>query len=191
MHVLARPVHRAHRDADEAQRARRAFSERSDHLAVLRAYQEWRAIIAEEGMDSACRWARDNFLSVQGLQTLTSLRAQLLNELTRTGLVAVSDLGYGGGRNRELKADAEVNQHSSNEPLIVAVLLTGLPGNLASRRAQAHFGVMRTRVGDNAGLHPGCVARARGPPRARGVLPQWFLYKGWCFPLRFLRTAPR
>ena len=58
---------------DEAQRARRAFSERSDHLAVLRAYQEWRAIIAEEGMDSACRWARDNFLSVQGLQTLTSL----------------------------------------------------------------------------------------------------------------------
>ena len=165
---------------DEAQRARRAFSERSDHLAVLRAYQEWRAIIAEEGMDSACRWARDNFLSVQGLQTLTSLRAQLLNELTRTGLVAASDLGYGGGRNRELKADAEVNQHSSNEPLIVAVLLTGLPGNLASRRAQAHFGVMRTRVEDNAGLHPGCVAFARAPPKRRSewaALPQWFLYK--------------
>jgi ATP-dependent RNA helicase DHX36 len=165
---------------DEAQRARRAFCERSDHLAVLRAYQEWRAIIAEEGMDSACRWARDNFLSVQGLQTLTSLRAQLLNELTRTGLVAASDLGYGGGRNRELKADAEVNQHSGNEPLIVAVLLTGLPGNLASRRAQAHFGVMRTRVEDNAGLHPGCVAFARAPPKRRSewaALPQWFLYK--------------
>ena len=146
-------------------------------------------------MDSACRWARDNFLSVQGLQTLTSLRAQLLNELTRTGLVAVSDLGYGGGRNRELKADAEVNQHSSNEPLIVAVLLTGLPGNLASRRAQAHFGVMRTRVEDNAGLHPGCVAFARRRRNAEAsgrLCRSGSCTKRWCFPLRCsCGTAPR
>jgi hypothetical protein len=165
---------------DEAQAARRNFCDSSDHLAVLRAYQEWRFIIAEEGFDAACRWARDNFLSIQGLQTLTSLRAQLLNELVRTGLVPTSDLAYGGGRNRELKPDAEVNRHSSNEPLTVAVLLTGLPGNLASRRQQAHFGVMRTRVEDNAGLHPGCVAFARAPPRRRSewaALPQWFLYK--------------
>ena len=168
---------------DEAQRARRAFCDTSDHLAVLRAYQEWRAVIAEEGFDSACRWARDNFLSIQGLQTLTSLRAQLLSELTRTGLVRGSDLGYGSGhrtRERELKADAEVNRHSGNEPLVVAVLLAGLPGNLASRRAQAHFGVMRTRIEDNAGLHPSCVAFARAPPRSRSgwaALPQWFLYK--------------
>ena len=41
---------------DEAQRARRSFSERSDHLAVLRAYAEWRAVMAEEGFESACRW---------------------------------------------------------------------------------------------------------------------------------------
>ena len=165
---------------NEAQRARRAFCETSDHLAVLRAYQEWRAIIAEEGFDSACHWARDNFLSVQGLTTLTSLRTQLLGELTRTGLVRASDLGYGGGRNRELKADAEVNQHSANEALVVAVLLAGLPGNLASRRSQAHFGVMRTRMEDNAGLHPGCVAFARTPPKLRSgwaALPQWFLYR--------------
>ena len=142
----------------------------SSHAATLLAF-------------SACRWARDNFLSIQGLQTLTSLRAQLLSELTRTGLVRGSDLGYGSGhrtRERELKADAEVNRHSGNEPLVVAVLLAGLPGNLASRRAQAHFGVMRTRIEDNAGLHPSCVAFARAPPRSRSgwaALPQWFLYK--------------
>jgi ATP-dependent RNA helicase DHX36 len=41
---------------DEAQRARRSFSERSDHLAVLRAYAEWRAVMAEEGFESACQW---------------------------------------------------------------------------------------------------------------------------------------
>ena len=45
--------------------------QRSDHLAVLRAYQEWRAIIAG-GHGRACRWARDSFVSVQGLQTLTA-----------------------------------------------------------------------------------------------------------------------
>ena len=55
-------------------------------------------------------------------------------------------MGYGGGRNRELKHDADVNRHAGNEALTIAVLLTGLPGNLASRRQQAHFGVMRTRL---------------------------------------------
>ena len=119
-------------------------------------------------------------MSIQGLQTLTSLRSQLLGELSRTGLVHSGDLGYGGRSSRELAADASVNRHASNEPLVTAVLLTGLPGNLASRRQQAHFGVMRTRLEDAAGLHPGCVAFQRAPPRRRSeqaALPQWFLYK--------------
>ena len=165
---------------DEAQRARRSFCDTSDHLAVLRAYAEWRNVLAEDGMDSACRWARNNFLSIQGLQTLTSLRSQLLNELVRTGLVHSGDLGYGGGRNRELAHDAQVNRHAGNEALTVSVLLTGLPGNLASRRQQAHFGVMRTSREDSAGLHPGCVAFQRTPPKRKSdwlALPNWFLYK--------------
>lgn len=39
---------------------------------------------------------------------------------------------------------------------------------------------MRTRLEDAAGLHPGCVAFQRAPPRRRSeqaALPQWFLYK--------------
>ena len=164
---------------DEAQRARRSFSERSDHLAVLRAYAEWRAVLAEEGFDSACQWARDNFLSIQGLQNLTSLRSQLLDELVRTGLVRRDDLGY-DRRNKELRGDAAVNRHAGNEPLTLAVLTTGLPGNLASRRSMAHFGVMRTRLEENAGLHPASVSFARAPPKRRSelaALPQWFLYR--------------
>ena len=164
---------------DEAQRARRSFSERSDHLAVLRAYAEWRAVLAEEGFDGACQWARDNFLSIQGLQNLTSLRSQLLDELVRTGLVRRDDLGY-DRRNRELRGDAAVNRHAGNEPLTLAVLTTGLPGNLASRRSMAHFGVMRTRLEENAGLHPASVSFARAPPKRRSelaALPQWFLYR--------------
>ena len=165
---------------DEAQAARRRFCATSDHLAVLRAYREWRWIVAEDGFDAACRWARENFLSVQGLQNLTSLRGQLLNELARIGLVRRDDLQYGGGRNKELRADAEANRHAANEALCVAVLLTGLPGNVASRRQQAHFGVMRTRLEEGAGLHPACVAFQRSPPRRRSeqaALPKWFLYK--------------
>ena len=164
---------------DEAQRARRSFSERSDHLAVLRAYAEWRAVLAEEGFDSACQWARDNFLSIQGLQNLTSLRSQLLDELVRTGLVRRDDLGY-DRRNKELRGDAAVNRHAGNEPLTLAVLTTGLPGNLASRRSMAHFGVMRTRLEENAGFAPASVSFARAPPKRRSelaALPQWFLYR--------------
>ena len=123
--------------------------------------------------------ARDNFLSIQGLQNLTSLRSQLLDELVRTGLVRRDDLGY-DRRNRELRGDAEVNRHAGNESLTLAVLTTGLPGNLASRRSMAHFGVMRTRLEENAGLHPASVSFTRAPPKSRSeqtALPQWFLYR--------------
>jgi len=123
--------------------------------------------------------ARDNFLSIQGLQNLTSLRSQLLDELVRTGLVRRDDLGY-DRRNRELRGDAEVNRHAGNESLTLAVLTTGLPGNLASRRSMAHFGVMRTRLEENAGLHPASVSFTRAPPKRRSeqtALPQWFLYR--------------
>ena len=34
---------------DEAQRARRRFCDTSDHLAVLRAYAEWRHVLADQG----------------------------------------------------------------------------------------------------------------------------------------------
>ena len=123
--------------------------------------------------------ARDNFLSIQGLQNLTSLRSQLLDELVRTGLVRRDDLGY-DRRNRELRGEAEVNRHAGNESLTLAVLTTGLPGNLASRRSMAHFGVMRTRLEENAGLHPASVSFTRAPPKRRSeqtALPQWFLYR--------------
>ena len=65
-------------------------------------------------------------MSIQGLQNLTSLRSQLLDELVRTGLVRRDDLGY-DRRNRELRGDAEVNRHAGNESLTLAVLTTGLP----------------------------------------------------------------
>ena len=135
---------------DEAQRARRRFCETSDHLAVLRAYAEWRQVIAEDGYEAACRWARANYLSIQGLTTVTSLRQQLLTELIRTGLVHAGDLGY-GRNSKELRGDSIVNRHAGNEALTIAVLSSGLPGNLASRRQMAHFGIMRTRLSDNAG----------------------------------------
>ena len=113
------------------------------------------------------------------MQNLTSLRSQLLDELVRTGLVRRDDLGY-DRRNRELRGDAEVNRHAGNESLTLAVLTTGLPGNLASRRSMAHFGVMRTRLEENAGLHPASVSFTRAPPKSRSeqtALPQWFLYR--------------
>ena len=151
---------------DEAQAARRRFCATSDHSRSRSAYREWRWIVAEDGFDAACRWARENFLSVQGFQNPTSLRGQLLNELARIGLVRRDDLQHGGGRNKELRADAEATRHAANEALCVAVLLTGLPGNVASRRQQAHFGVMRTRLEEGAWAAPGVRRVPEEPAQA-------------------------
>ena len=173
---------------DEAQRARRSFCETSDHLAVLRAYVEWRAVI-EDGFDAACRWARD-ILSIQGLHP-TSLRSQLLGELTRTGLVHSGIWGTAGDRPAS-SPPTGVNRHASNEPLVTAVLLTGLPGNLrpgGNRRppGDAHA------TGGRAGLHPGCVrssARRPGGGPSRRV-PSGSRTRRWCSARRCsCGTAP-
>lgn len=65
----------------------------SPYPLVLRAYADWRGRIAEGGIDRACRWARDKCISINGMQTITSLRSQLLGELLKTGLVDKSDVG--------------------------------------------------------------------------------------------------
>jgi ATP-dependent RNA helicase DHX36 len=164
---------------DEAQAARKRFSDTSDVQAILRAYADWRYEIVKSSYYGAVQWARDNFLSAQGLDTITTLRRTLLGDLIKTGLVSPEDLEPGQRRGQdELSGNAVVNRHAQNEALITAVLATGFPSNLAARRTHAHFGVMRTEREDNAGIHPGSVVFHRAPPRGRdqAALADWVMY---------------
>ena len=162
---------------DEAREIRQSFCNTSDLLATVRAYDEFQRVVYEEGWDSARRWASDNFISVVALNTITSVRSQLLHELSRIGLVPDHDLeGYSSSK-KTLRFDATVNHNSGNESLFAAVWAAGLPGNIAARRQIGNFGTLRTRMEDHAGLHPSSVAFHRKPPRDRTPLPRWFLYR--------------
>jgi len=163
---------------DEAKEIRRSFSENSDMMAKFNAYNEFGKVREENGWKFAREWASENFVSVAAMKTIESVRSQLLNELTRIGLVQNRDLEPQSRRKKVLKEDAAVNKHASNESLFTAVWATGLPGNLTSRSRHDHFGRMRTRAENSTELHPSSVAFYRRPPtRDQNIrLPDWFFY---------------
>ena len=162
---------------DEARQIRQSFCATSDLLATVRAYDAFQTIQYDQGWDGARRWASDNFISIAALNTITSVRSQLLHELNRIGLVQDYDLDGRSMSKKTLRYDASVNYNAANESLFTAVWAAGLPGNIAARRQFGNFGTLRTRTEDHAGLHPSSVAFHRKPPRDRTPLPRWFLYR--------------
>ena len=112
------------------------------------------------------------------LSSINSVRSQLLSELNRIGLVPNNDL-EGRGRRRQLRQRASVNRNADSELLYTALWSCGLPDNLASRRQLGHFGTLRTRTEQHAGLHPSSVLFHRKPPTdiPTHKLPQLFFYR--------------
>lgn len=162
---------------EKQRRARKGFSTSSDVMASLRAYDEYQDIIREEGWAVAREWASDNFVSMNALSSVHSVRSQLINELMRIGLVHNSDLERPRVRNKKLRPDASVNRNAGTESLYCGLLSAGLADNMASRRDLGNFGTLRTRMENHAGLHPSSVAFHRKPPQERQRLPPWFVYK--------------
>jgi len=176
---------------EEQRKTRQAFSEDSDVMASVRAYREYQDILREEGWDVARQWASDSFISINALNSVHSVRSQLVNELHRIGLVHNNDLDrYTRGKNKQLRADASVNRNADSDALCSAVWSTGLPDNLAARRQLSNFGTLRTRTENHTGLHPSSVAFHRKPPKdiRSKDLPPWFFYREMCLSSQvFLR----
>mmetsp|Transcript_33026 Transcript_33026/g.69511 ORF Transcript_33026/g.69511 Transcript_33026/m.69511 type:complete len:1352 (-) Transcript_33026:200-4255(-) len=162
---------------DKAQAIRKSFSPSSDTMAQIRAYDEFCSIENEGGWNDACSWAKTNYVSIAAIISIKAVRSQLLDELKKIGLVDSSDLKRAGYKKQELQSDALVNRNADNEMLYTAVLATGLPGNLSSRRQLGSFGTLRTRMEAHTGLHPSSVTFHRKPPKGREQLPSWYLYR--------------
>lgn len=161
---------------DEAQQIRKSFSDSSDTLAQIRAYNEFWDIEDKEGWHQACAWAKGNFVSISAMVSVKAVRSQLLDELKKIGLVDNWDLERVGYRKYALRSHAAVNINADNELLHTAVLAAGLPGNISSRRQLGSFGTLRTRTESHSGLHPSSVTFHRKP--LKGVkLPSWYLYR--------------
>lgn len=97
----------------QAEAAKAQFSRAySDHLALVRAYEGWKA--AEIDL-AEYRYCWNNFLSAQSMKTIDSLREEFYSLLRETGL-----------------ADSNINMHnvwSYDENLLKAVICYGLyPG---------------------------------------------------------------
>ena len=72
---------------EEADAAKRRFAfNQSDHLTMLRAYNEWDALNGNAKFD----FCRENFLGVRTLQTISGLKRQLLELLCDAGFVQSS-----------------------------------------------------------------------------------------------------
>lgn len=163
---------------DEQRKVRRSFSKDSDLMCSVRAYYEYQDVLREEGWDAARGWCSDNFVSINALSSIHSVRSQLINELNRIGLIDNGDIDNPRGRNKRLRVGASVNRNASVEPLYKAIWATGLPDNLASRRGLGAFGTLRTSMENHAGLHPSSVSFHRKPPKnRREPLPPWFFYR--------------
>jgi HrpA-like RNA helicase len=161
----------------EQRLARQSLCEQSDLMASIRAYDHFQKLVNEEGWQSAKEWAADHFVSISAMNSIMAIRSQLISELGRIGLIAKDDL-RGPRRNPVLVDGAEVNRNATSEYLQVALWASGLPDNLASRRQLGHFGTLRTRTENHAGLHPSSVLFHRKPPDDRSIkLPDWFLYR--------------
>mmetsp|Transcript_10497 Transcript_10497/g.15021 ORF Transcript_10497/g.15021 Transcript_10497/m.15021 type:complete len:372 (+) Transcript_10497:1-1116(+) len=176
---------------DEAQMVQKSFSNTSDIMAMVKAYNMFWGLVEEEGWPNAKEWAFDNFVSISAMMSIKAVRTQLLDELRKTGMIPKTDLEGRGQRSLTLRWDAEVNLNSDNEKLYTAIWATAFPGNLASRRPLGAFGTLRTRLEHNAGLHPSSVMFHRRPPtNGRTKLPSWYLYREMVLSSQiFLRAA--
>eukprot|EP00268_Persea_americana_P060367 TRINITY_DN7508_c0_g2_i2.p1 TRINITY_DN7508_c0_g2~~TRINITY_DN7508_c0_g2_i2.p1 ORF type:complete len:1202 (-),score=258.97 TRINITY_DN7508_c0_g2_i2:563-4168(-) len=102
---------------DLAESAKSQFSARgySDHLALVRAYQGWKDAERQQAGYEYC-WR--NFLSLQTLKAIDSLRRQFLFLLKDAGLIDNST--------------GTCNMWSNDEPLIRAVICAGLYPGISS-----------------------------------------------------------
>lgn len=96
-------------------KARFSAKDYSDHMALVRAYEGWKDAEREGSSYEYC-WR--NFLSVQTLQAIDSLRRQFSFILKEAGLIDLD-----GSTNNKL---------SHNQPLVRAIICSGLFPGVAS-----------------------------------------------------------
>lgn len=134
-------------------------------MATINAYNDYQEIFSEEGWTGARPWASDKFIGINAINSIQSVRSQLINELNRLGLVHNSDIVRSRGRNKHLRQGASVNRNVGSELLHSAIWSTGLPDNLAGHRQFAGMGTLRTRTENHTGIHPSSVTFH--PPKER------------------------
>ena len=162
------PVEPGAKKAADAARRRLACDTGSDHMAVLKAFQEWQQA-RMEGRERS--WCQRNMVSSSTMEMVVGMRNQVLGQLRASGFVRAR--GQGDIR--------DINTNSDNWGVVKACLLSGLYPNLGrvDREVQGGHGgpTLRTQRESKVKLHPGSVLGMDRTSRALASLgTDWIMY---------------
>ena len=150
------------RKAGEAVRRNLSAGTGSDHMAMLRAFQDWQQARAEQRERS---WCRDNQVSNTTMEMVAGIRNQVLAQLRASGFVKSRGPG-------DIKS---INQNSNNWSLVKACLVSGLYPNIVRvDREEGRSSVLRTQRESKVRLSPGTVLNAA---TLQTLNTDWLLYE--------------
>ena len=136
------PVDQAGKKTADLVRKRMAAETGSDHMAMLRAFQEWQ-VARVEGRER--RWCKANMVSSSTMEMVVGMRNQVLAQLRASGFVKAR----GSGDIRD------INMNSDNWGLVKACMVAGLYPNLV--RVDREGNGLRTQKESKVKIHPGSV----------------------------------
>ncbi|CAM9784136.1 unnamed protein product [Discosporangium mesarthrocarpum] len=177
------PFQRPFAAQKQADKARQRFAQhKSDHLAIVEAFSAWRnksRTLSPRGMR---QWCLENFLSVQTLRMMSSLREQFLHGLVEAGFVPQRESGQGGRAWRGGDGDGDPDCNSNNIELVQSILCAGLYPHVAAfvrpnaRRElkKAHFVTRDDK--EPVFIHPSSVNHSRFTQAATSGRQVWVMY---------------
>ncbi|XP_055694746.1 3'-5' RNA helicase YTHDC2-like [Lutzomyia longipalpis] len=158
----------AARDRSRVFAIKEKFAEKSlsDHMILIRAFQEWLTHSARGPMKRFCE---ENFLSTGSMMTICGMRSQILGHLRANGLIK----SKGKGNIHDL------NQNSRHWAVVKACLVAGLYPNICTRDPATN--VLRTEGVERVLPHPHGILGAKHPAECKakiGALPtDWVVFE--------------
>ncbi|WKX89682.1 hypothetical protein Q1695_008934 [Nippostrongylus brasiliensis] len=138
-------------EREQSNRQRDNFGKRdfSDHITLIRAFNEYN----EKSPKEAMLFCRTNYLSLPAMRMIAGIRRQLLIELRRVRVIS-----YEGDALNALR-DAAYNRYSSCWPMVQAAIVAGCYPGIGFVRAGNKLKKIRTSTEAAATLHPSSVIK--------------------------------
>ena len=121
----------------DAVRRRLAGDTRSDHIALVRAFEGWERARRDGGNREGWEYCRRNFLSGNTLELMSDMRRQFADLLHGIGFLP------DGARSAD-RAGASHNRHAADVAMLRAVICAGMYPRLVSVRARGRRNELKT-----------------------------------------------
>ena len=134
----------------DAVRRRLAGDTRSDHIALVRAFEGWTRARRDGGNREGWEYCRRNFLSGNTLELMSDMRRQFADLLHGIGFLP------DGARSAD-RVDAAHNRHAADVAMLRAVICAGMYPRLVSVRARGRRNELKTHEDGKVECHPSSV----------------------------------